>query len=70
MHTTYILMDRGAPNGFSKCSVCAIPTDISPHLLSVDHKAATKIDRHHCFKSGNIPKTEGGQIHLIFVTVL
>ena len=27
-------------------------------------------DRHHCFKSGNIPKTEGGQIYLINVTAL
>ena len=27
-------------------------------------------DRHHYFKSGNIPKTEGGQIHLTLVTVL
>ena len=27
-------------------------------------------DRHHCFKSDNIPKTEGGPINLIFVTVL
>ena len=26
--------------------------------------------RHHCFKSGNIPKTKGGQIYLNFVTVL
>ena len=26
--------------------------------------------RHHCFKSGNIPKTEGGLIHLNFMTVL
>ena len=27
-------------------------------------------DSHHCLKSGNIPKTEGGQIHLYFMTVL
>ena len=27
-------------------------------------------DRHHYFKSGNIPKAEGGHIHLSFVTVL
>ena len=26
-------------------------------------------DRHHCFKSGNIPKTEGGQTHLNLETV-
>ena len=25
---------------------------------------------HHCLNSGNIPQTEGGQIHLKFVTVL
>ena len=25
-------------------------------------------DRHHCFKSGHIPKTEGGQTYLILVT--
>ena len=29
-----------------------------------------KTDRHQCFKSGNIPKTEGGQIYLSFVTAL
>ena len=28
------------------------------------------IDRHHCFKSCNIPKTESYQIHLNFTTVL
>ena len=27
-------------------------------------------DRHHCFKSGIIPKTEGGLIHISFVTDL
>ena len=27
-------------------------------------------DRYHCHKSSNIPKTEIGQIHLNFVTVL
>ena len=27
-------------------------------------------DRHHCFKSGNIPTTEAGQIYLNFMTVL
>ena len=27
-------------------------------------------DRHRCFKSSNIPKTEVHQIHLSFVTVL
>ena len=27
-------------------------------------------DRHHCYTSGNILKTEGCQIYLIFVTVL
>ena len=27
-------------------------------------------DRHHCPKSGNIPKMEGGQIDLNIVTVL
>ena len=27
-------------------------------------------DRHHCFNSGNIKKTEGGQIHLNFMTIL
>ena len=26
--------------------------------------------RHRCIKYGNIPKTEGGQIHHSFVTVL
>ena len=28
------------------------------------------IDRQHCFKSGNIPITEIGEMHLNFVTVL
>ena len=28
------------------------------------------IDRHHCFISSNIPKTEGGLIHLSFVAIL
>ena len=27
-------------------------------------------DRRHCFQSGNILKTEGGQIHLNLVTAL
>ena len=27
-------------------------------------------DRHHNFKSGNTPKTEGGQTYLIFVITL
>ena len=27
------------------------------------------VDRHHCFKSGDIPKNVGGQIHLSSVTV-
>ena len=27
-------------------------------------------DRHHCFKPGKIPKTEGIQIHVCFVTVM
>ena len=39
-------------------NVCAV--EVSRQLLS---------HRHHCFKSGNIPKTEGDQIHLNFVTV-
>ena len=34
------------------------------------HTANVHTDRHHCFKSGNIPITEGGQILLIFVEVL
>ena len=33
-------------------------------------KHRPKIDRHHSLKSDNIPKTEGGQIHLNFMTVL
>ena len=28
------------------------------------------IQRHHCFKIGSIAKAEGGQVSLIFVTVL
>ena len=27
-------------------------------------------DGHHCFMSGNIAKTEGGQIHLNFIMVM
>ena len=29
-----------------------------------------KTDRHHCFMSSDIPKTEGGQNYFNFVTVL
>ena len=29
-----------------------------------------KTDRHYCFISGYVPKTEGGQIHLNVMTVL
>ena len=27
-------------------------------------------DTHHCIKSGNIPRTKGGQIHLNFMSLI
>ena len=38
--------------------------------MSVDVLSHTCTDRHHCFESGDIHKTDGGQIHLNFLTVL
>ena len=35
----------------------------------MEYKDYMQTDRHQCFKSGNIPKTGGGQINLNFVTV-
>ena len=37
-----------------------------PMALDADWMVTDR--EHHCFTSGNIPKVEGGQIHLIFVT--
>ena len=34
------------------------------------HLLALKTDRHHCLMFGNIPKTEGGQTRLHFMSVL
>ena len=40
----------------------------SKHHCELDRLTLT--DRHNYFKSGNIPETECGQIHLSFVTVI
>ena len=39
-------------------------------IIVVTNRHGYDSDRHHCFKSGDIPKTEGGQINLNVVTAL
>ena len=59
--------------------ICTITSEKFSYLLqymcskdAINHTTynGMETDRHHYFKSGNIPKTDGGQIHLSFVTVL
>ena len=51
------------------------PNDQITFYRTLQHRCLTSFcfrqtDRHHCSKSGYIPKTEGGQIHVIIVSSL
>ena len=46
-----------------------IYSNASTHYHFSFLKYARQADTHHCFKSGNIPKSEGGQIHQNLMTV-
>ena len=66
--------DKEQLSGKTKISK-KVSLGITDHIINTllqtqEHCFFKHMDRHCCSKSGNIPKIEGGQIHLIFLTVL
>ena len=62
-----VVMSMYAPLCFDPCPVMVFWEDGEGKC---DDAVLVTDSRHHCFKSGNIPKSGGGEVHLNFLTVL